>query len=180
MKKLLSLILVAVLAAALVGACAEGHKIGMLPKFKGENYFDGCYVGAQKAAEELGVELVYDGPNQSEATNAKQVEILTGWLSQDFDAIVVSPCDAEGIAPTLKQFQDAGVTVLTFDADAPNDARSFYVNQATAMDIAVAMVDVIANGLIEEGFGPDQSARLALISGSGLDVNQNEWILAIE
>ena len=184
MKKLLSLILVAVIVTSMFAcaASAEGtYKIGMLPKFKGENYFDGCYVGAQKAADELGVELVYDGPNQSEATNAKQVEILTGWFSQgDFDAIVVSPCDAEGIAPTLKQFQDAGVLVLTFDADAPNDARTMYVNAATAKDIAVALVDVIANGLTEEGFGDAQTARLALISGSGLDVNQNEWILAME
>ena len=126
------------------------------------------------------VELVYDGPNQSEATNAKQVEILTGWLSQDFDAIVVSPCDAEGISPTLKQFQEAGVLVLTFDADAPADARTMYVNAATAENIGVALVDVVANGLTEKGFGPDQTARLALISGSGLDVNQNEWILAME
>lgn len=182
MRKLVALILTAVLAVTLLAsvASAEGYKIGMLPKFKGENYFDGCYVGAQKAAEELGVELVYDGPNQSEATNAKQVEILTGWLSADFDAIIVSPCDAEGIAPTLREFQNKGIKVLTFDADTVSDARSMYVNQATAMDIGVALVDVIANGLKEYNFGPDQTARLALISGSGLDVNQNEWILAIE
>lgn len=183
MKKLLSLLLVAVLATALLAGVAmaeEKYKIGMLPKFKGENYFDGCYVGAQKAADELGIELVYDGPNQSEATNAKQVEILTGWLSQDFDAIVVSPCDAEGIASTLKEFQNKGTLVLTFDADAPSDARTFYVNAATARDIGVALVDVIANGLKDYGFGEAQTARLALISGSGLDVNQNEWILAME
>lgn len=183
MKKLLALILVAMIATTLFAgfASAEGTlKIGMLPKFKGENYFDGCFVGAEKAAADLGVELVYDGPNQSEATNAKQVEILTGWLSQDFDAIVVSPCDAEGISPTLKQFQEAGVLVLTFDADAPADARTMYVNAATAENIGVALVDVVANGLTEKGFGPDQTARLALISGSGLDVNQNEWILAME
>ncbi|NLF26806.1 MAG: substrate-binding domain-containing protein [Clostridiales bacterium] len=183
MKKLLALLLVALMATTLLAGVAsaeEPYKIGMLPKFKGENYFDGCYVGAANAAEEFGIELVYDGPHQSEATNAKQVEILTGWLSQDFDAIVVSPCDAEGIASTLRQFQDKGVLVLTFDADAPSDARTFYVNQATPRDIAVGLVDVIANGLIEGGFGPDVPARLALISGSGLDVNQNEWILAIE
>ncbi len=182
MRKLLAIILVALLAlsqAALV-ASAEGYKIGMLPKFKGENYFDGCFVGAEKAAKELGVELVYDGPNQSEATNAKQVEILTGWLSADFDAIVVSPCDAEGIAPTLREFQEKGVKVLTFDADTVTDARELYVNAATAKDIGVALVDVIANGLKEYGFGENQTARLALISGSGLDVNQNEWILAME
>ena len=44
----------------------------------------------------------------------------------------------------------------------------------------MALVDVIANGLTENGFGEDTPARLALISGSGLDVNQNEWILAME
>lgn len=182
MRKLVALMLTAMLAVTLFAsvASAESYKIGMLPKFKGENYFDGCYVGAQKAADELGIELVYDGPNQSEATNAKQVEILTGWLSADFDAIIVSPCDAEGIAPTLRQFQEKGVKVLTFDADTVSDAREFYVNQATAKDIGVALVDVIANGLKEYGFGENQTARLALISGSGLDVNQNEWILAIE
>ena len=181
MKKLLALTLALLVLFATTAAFAESYKIGMLPKFKGENYFDGCYVGAAQAAEDLGIELVYDGPNQSEATNAKQVEILTGWLSAGFDAIVVSPCDAEGLAPTLREFQDAGVTVLTFDADTVTDARSFYVNQATAMNIAVGLVDVIANGLLEGGvFGEDTPARLALISGSGLDVNQNEWILAIE
>lgn len=184
MKKLLSLVLVVILTTALFAGFASAEedtiKIGMLPKFKGENYFDGCYVGAQEAADALGIELVYDGPNQSEATNAKQVEILTGWLSQDFDAIVVSPCDAEGLAPTLREFQDNGVIVLTFDADAPNDARSLYVNAAPAANIAKALVEVVAAGLMELGFGEDQTARLAMISGSGLDVNQNEWILAIE
>ncbi len=180
MKKLVAVTLLLALFF-MTTATAESYKVGMLPKFKGENYFDGCYVGAAKAAEDLGIELVYDGPNQSEATNAKQVEILTGWLSADFDAIVVSPCDAEGLAPTLREFQNAGVLVLTFDADTVNDARSFYVNQATAMDIGVALVDVIANGLLERGvFGEGTPARMALISGSGLDVNQNEWILAIE
>lgn len=184
MKKLVSLLLVLTFAVALLGSVAQAekktYKIGMLPKFKGENYFDGCFVGAEKAAKELGVELVYDGPSQSEATNAKQVEILTGWMSAGFDAIVVSPCDAEGIAPTLREFMAKGVKVLTFDADTVNDAREFYVNQATATDIGVALVDVIANGLKEYGFGGDVTARLAIISGSGLDVNQNEWILAIE
>lgn len=184
MKRLVSLTLALALLLTLFAGVAmaekKAYKIGMLPKFKGENYFDGCYVGAQKAADELGVELVYDGPSQSEATNAKQVEILTGWLSTGFDAIIVSPADAEGIAPTLREFMKKGVRVLTFDADTVTDAREFYVNQATANDIGVALVDVIANGLKEYGFGEDVKARLALISGSGLDVNQNEWILAIE
>lgn len=184
MKKLVALLLILTFVLTMIGGVAlaekKTYKIGMLPKFKGENYFDGCFVGAEKAAKELGVELIYDGPSQSEATNAKQVEILTGWMSANFDAIIVSPADAEGIAPTLREFKNKGVKVFTFDADTVNDARDFYVNPATAMDIGVALVDVIANGLKEYNFGEDTKARLAIISGSGLDVNQNEWILAIE
>ena len=158
----------------------EGYTIAMLPKFKGENYFDGCYVGAQQAADDLGVTLVYDGPNQSEATNAKQVEILTGFIAAGVDAIIVSPCDAEGIAPTLKEAQEKGIVIVTFDADTINEARDFYVNPATATDIAVGLVEAAMIDLKRLGFGDDAPARMALISGSGLDVNQNEWILAIQ
>ena len=152
----------------------------MLPKFKGENYFDGCFVGAKKAADELGIELIYDGPNQSEATNTKQVEILNGFIAAGVDAIIVSPCDAEGIVPTLKEVAAKGIKIVTFDADTLSDAREFYVNAATAQDIAKGLVEAAVKDLVPKGFGEDKPCRLALISGSGLDVNQNEWILGIE
>jgi ABC-type sugar transport system substrate-binding protein len=159
---------------------AKKYRIAMLPKFKGENYFDGCYVGAQKAANELDIELIYDGPNQSETNNAKQVEILNDLIAAQVDAIIVSPMDAEGIAPTLRQAIARGIKVVTFDADTLNDARSFYVNAATATDIGVGLVEALVPGLKANGFGLGTPARIGLISGSGLDTNQNEWILAIQ
>lgn len=169
------------LAAAFAGHASAGEKyrIAMLPKFKGENYFDGCYAGAKKAAAELGVTLIYDGPNQSEATNAKQVEILSGFIAANVDAILVSPCDSSGIVPTLRQAMDKGIAVITFDADTATDARLFYVNQATADDIGAGLVEAIVPGLVKNGFGPGKPARLAAISSSGLDSNQNEWLLAV-
>lgn len=156
-----------------------GYTVAMLPKFKGENYFDGCYKGAQQAADDLGITLVYDGPNQSEATNAKQVEILEGFIAAGVDCIIVSPCDAEGIVPTLQKAKDNGIKVITFDADAPAEAREFYVNAATAADIGKGLVDAAVKDLEAKGVA-GEPCRVALISGSGLDTNQNEWILAIE
>lgn len=167
-------------APAEKGTDGKGYTIAMLPKFKGENYFDGCYVGAQKAADELGVTLVYDGPNQSEATNTKQVEILNGFIAAGVDAIIVSPCDAEGIAPTLKEAAAKGIKIVTFDADTVNEAREFYVNAATAEDIAKGLIEAAVKDLSAKGFGENQKCRLGIISGSGLDVNQNEWILGME
>lgn len=185
MKKTLALTLVLALLLCVCGiASAESgkaYKIGMLPQFIGENYFDGCHVGAIKAAEELGVELVYDGPNQSEATNPKQVEILTGWMAAgDFDAFVVSPCDSEGILPTLYAAQEAGIAVVTFDSDTPDyNARAFFVNQAPSDALAKAMVTIVEEDLRAGGFGEDTPARLALISSTGLDQNANAWALSV-
>ena len=93
---------------AMQSVSAKGEEkltIAMLPKFKGENYFDACKMGAEEAAEELGVTLLYDGPPQDQATNQKQVDILEGWIAQEVDAIVVSPNDPTAIAPTLKKLR---------------------------------------------------------------------------
>jgi len=186
MRKFLALALIATLALSTLGAAfaEEGkpYKIGMLPQFIGENYFDGCRAGAESAAKDFGVNFVYDGPNQSEATNAKQVEILTGWMAAgDFDAFIVSPCDSEGILPTLYAAQEMGIAVITFDSDTPDmNARTFFVNQAPADALAEAMVTIVAEDLAKHGFGEGVGARLAMISSSGLEQNANAWALAVK
>src|SRR6185369_17060972 len=45
-------------------ATATGHKpvIALMPKDKGDPYFVSCKQGAEEAAKELGVELLWDGP----------------------------------------------------------------------------------------------------------------------
>lgn len=199
-KKLLAVVLVVTFLIGLLGGCApassepdvqesnsnenasaqeEPIRIAMLPQFKGENYFDGCKSGAEAAAADLGVELIYDGPNQGEATNAKQVEIVNGFIANGVDAIVIAPCDSEGIASTLQEAMAKGIDVVTYDCDARVDARNIMVNQATAADIGLGLVKAVAEDLKAAGFGPDVPARLALISGSGLDESTNSWCVAI-
>ena len=161
-------------------AAAGDITIAMLPKFKGENYFDACRGGAEEAAEELGIELLYDGPSQDQATNQKQVDILEGWIAQGVDAIVVSPNDPTAIAPTLQKAQDAGIKVLTFDADAQADSRDLFVNQISADAAAKGLLDAAATDLKEKGYGPDKPANIALVSSTGTDANQNAWTEAIK
>lgn len=153
--------------------------VAMLPKFKGENYFDACKGGAQEAADELGITLLYDGPSQDQATNQKQVDILEGWIAQGVDVICVSPNDPTAIAPTLKKAQQNGIKVVTFDADAQEDARDLFINQITAESAAKGLLDGAANDLKEKGYGADKKANIALVSGSGTDANQTAWENAI-
>lgn len=154
--------------------------VAMLPKFKGENYFDACKVGAQEAADELGITLLYDGPSQDQATNQKQVDILEGWIAQDVNVIIVSPNDPTAIAPTLKKAQDADIKVVTFDADAQEDSRDLFVNQITAQAAAKGLLDGAAIDLKAKGYGAGQPANIALVSGSGTDANQTAWEAAID
>ena len=69
------------LGGAVLAAPAAESKlmIAMMPKAKGNAYFVSCKAGADKAAKELGVELLYDGPVDTNA--AKQNEIVENWIT---------------------------------------------------------------------------------------------------
>ena len=158
-------------------AAASDLTIAMLPKFKGENYFDACKVGAEEAAAELGLELLYDGPPQNDATNQNQVNILEGWIAQEVDVIIVSPNDPDAISSTLENARSMGIKVLTFDADA-NSGRDFFVNQVTAEGVAAGLIKSTAEKLEAKGYGPDAPARIAMVSSSETDANQASWVEA--
>jgi len=181
-----SALLLSVLATMGVSALAEGTvKIAMLPKFKGENYFDACKVGAQEAIDELNkdskvVEFLYDEPSQDQATNQKQVDILEGWIAQQVNVIIVSPNDPVAIAPTLKKAMDKGIKVLTFDADAQPDARQLFVNQVASDGVAKGLVEGTAAKLQAKGYGPDKPANIGIVSSAKTDANQQAWLASIK
>src|SRR5215470_11269248 len=74
-------LLIALLAFATITAFAASQKlvIAMLPKAKGNAYFLSCKAGADKAAKELGVELLFDGP--TDTNPSKQNEIVENWIT---------------------------------------------------------------------------------------------------
>ncbi len=172
MKSLLlrfSLLLCATLASAI--AADSKLIVAMLPKAKGNAYFISCKAGAEKAAKELGVELLFDGPTDSNA--AKQNEIVENWITLGVDVIAVAAENKEGISTALRKAQKAGVKVVTFDADALPDSRSFFVNQATPQGIGYGLMDEAARLCGNEG-------EFAIITASLTAANQREWQKHIE
>src|SRR5690606_16683107 len=77
--------------------------IAFLPKSKGNAYFISCKAGAEKAAKELGVQLLFDGPTDSNA--AKQNEIVENWITLGVDVIAVAAENREGISTALRKAQ---------------------------------------------------------------------------
>ncbi len=161
------------LAGVISASAAASSKlvVAFLPKSKGNAYFISCKAGAEKAAKELGVELLFDGPTDSNA--AKQNEIVENWITLGVDVIAVAAENKEGISTALRKAQKAGIKVVTYDADAMPDARSFFVNQATPQGIGHALMDEAARLLNGEG-------EFAIITASLTAANQREWQKHIE
>jgi ABC-type sugar transport system substrate-binding protein len=183
MKKLLSLLTVAALALATGcgksdsseagGAAGGGKKItlALLPKSKGNAYFISCKKGAEKAAKELGIELLFDGPTDPDP--AKQNEIVENWITLGVDAIAAACENKEGISTALRKARAKGIKVITYDADALPDAREFFVNQATPEGIGHALMDEAARLIGPEG-------EFAIITASLTAANMIEWQKHIE
>src|SRR5208282_5647371 len=152
MKRLhLGIILVLTLSSAVgCGARPETKqfKMGMMPKIKSIAYFNACNKGAQEAAAELGIDLVYDGPAKDDVN--EQVRMLEQWISQGFQCIAVAPNHPSIIAPVLKRAQAKGITILTFDADA-DGGREYFINQASYDDIAKTLIDTMAEEIGSRG-----------------------------
>jgi rhamnose transport system substrate-binding protein len=145
--------------------------IAMMPKAKGDPYFVSCKVGADEAAKELGVELIWDGPTGLDA--ARQNEVVDNWITRKVDVIAVAVENRAGISSVLRKARERGIKVLTWDADAEPDARDFFVNQATSEGIANTLTDEAARLL-------GGSGEFAIITGALSAANQNEWIAYIK
>jgi rhamnose transport system substrate-binding protein len=157
--------------AAVLTAADAKLMIALMPKAKGNAYFLSVKAGAEKAAKELNVELLFDGPTDSNA--AKQNEIVENWITLGVDVIAVAAENKEGISTALRKAQKAGTKVITYDADALPDARSFFVNQATPEGIGQGLMDEAARLMNNEG-------EMAIITATLTAANQREWMKHIE
>jgi rhamnose transport system permease protein len=163
--------------AAALHACKSGPApsstltVAMMPKNKGNPYFVSCRKGAEEAAKELGVRLLWDGPTETDP--AKQNEVVESWITRGVDVIAVSVENKDAISTALRKARQKGIKVLTFDADADPDARDFFVNQATPEGIGQVLMDHAARILGGKG-------EFAIVTASLTAANQNEWIKHIK
>jgi rhamnose transport system permease protein len=143
----------------------------MMPKAKGDPYFISCRHGAEEAARELGVDLLWDGPTDLDP--AKQNEVVEAWITSGVDVIAVSVENQVAISTVLRKARERGIRVISWDADAEADARDFFINQATAQGIGTTLTDEAARILAGKG-------EFAIITASLSAGNQNQWIKHIK
>jgi rhamnose transport system permease protein len=145
--------------------------LAMMPKSLHNSYFKSCRVGAEKAARELGVTLLWDAPAKPDA--AKQNEFIEAWITRGVEAIAVACENGEGIADVLRKARQKGIKVVTWDADSTPEARDYFVNQATPEGIGTTLMDEAARLLGGKG-------EFAIITATLTASNLNQWRAVIE
>ena len=145
--------------------------IALMPKSKGNAYFISCKKGAERAASELGAQLIFDGPTDPDP--ARQNEIIENWITLGVDVIAAACENKEGISTALRKARQKGVKVITYDSDAMPDSRAFFVNQATPEGIGSALMDEAARLCGGQG-------EFAIITASLTAANMNDWQRHIE
>lgn len=141
--------------------------IVLVPKATGDPFFTAAESGAKEAAAELGYEINYVGPTTADA--AGQVTTLETALQTKPVAITIAPNDPDAVAPVLQQAMSQGIVVSTFNAEANEDAREFFISQADDQLIAEAIVDTMAEQV-------DGKGKFLLVTSTATAANQKTWL----
>lgn len=103
----------------------EDQTYYMVTFVSGIDYWKDCFRGMQDAAAFLGVNVVYDGTPENDIT--AEVRVFDTIVGQQPDGILLTVINPDGLLPSINAAIDAGVNVVTFDADSPLSKRYAFV-----------------------------------------------------
>ena len=88
--------------------------------------------GAETAAAELGVEIIWIGPDK-ETDVVQQINIVEDMIGKGVNAIVMAACDQDALVDVVKSAQSKGIPVVTIDSGInSDDAVSFVATDNVA------------------------------------------------
>lgn len=94
---------------------ADGKKprVALIPGLTTDSYYTTMRSGAQLAADQFGLELIWQGaPDFNPVT---QVPVLEAVIAQRPDVLLIAPTDTQQLIGPLRRAFDAGITVITVD-----------------------------------------------------------------
>jgi len=114
-----------------------GPNIHLLNPFAADEFWQGCSVGARRAAEAVGATVTELDANNLAQTQANQIDVT---IQQAPDAIMLSPLDSNAVVPQLTKAMGQGIDVFAFNTAAPN-----------ALLTATVAMDEVATGAAAAG-----------------------------
>ena len=93
----------------------ESWTIAVVPKLTSIAWFERMEEGVNEMAATSNNDIFYTGP--TEGDGALQAQVIEDLIAQGVDAIAVVPFSTEALEPVLSRARDAGIVVVTHEAD---------------------------------------------------------------
>ena len=122
---------------------ADAIYIPVISKGFQHQFWQAVESGAQQAADDLGVEITFEGP-ETEAMVDRQIEMLQAALAKDPSAICFAALDTQAAIPLLEEANSRGIPIVGFDSGVDSD-----IPVATAATDNVAAAALAADKMAE-------------------------------
>ena len=166
-KAKLGLVLVSLILGMVLGpACnrpSEGEQkriIAVIPKGVSHFFWQSVHAGAQAAAKETNVEIVWKGPAQ-ETDYTGQINMVEDAINRRVDGIVLAPSHRDSLVPVVERAQNNGIPVTIFDSGIGTERYVSYVATDNLQGGSIA-----AERLAEKLGGKGRIAILGVKAGS--------------
>jgi ribose transport system substrate-binding protein len=139
-------------AGGAAGGAKKAIKIAMIAKSSDNPVFLAARTGAEAAAKELsaksGAQIEVEWLTPPKEDGEVQAQRVRQAVNEGVDAILISCSDAGKVTGAINDAVDRGVTVMTFDSDAPQSKRfAFYgVDDARAGQQTMAELATLLGG----------------------------------
>ncbi|MCV0424920.1 MAG: ABC transporter substrate-binding protein [Roseibium sp.] len=147
------------------GSYAQELYIPLVSKGFQHQFWQAVKLGAEKAADEEGVRITFEGPD-NETMVDRQIDMLSAALANKPVALGFAALDSQAAIPLLRQAQEAGIPVVAFDSGVDSD-----IPIATATTDNVAAAGLAADKMAEKLGGKGKVAVVAhdQTSRTGID-----------
>jgi ribose transport system substrate-binding protein len=154
-----------------VEEAAEEITIAVVPKALDNPVFLDTKIASEAAGEELGITVNFTGSTSSDA--AEQATVVEGLIESGIDGLLISVNDADALTGVINDATAAGIKVATFDSDAPDSDRLFYIG-SNNYELGKACAEEL-NDLVG-----DEEIDLAIMTGVTGASNLEERIDGVE
>lgn len=139
-------LLVAGLTLSACGPASSGkRRIAVIPKGTSHEFWKSIHAGAPRAAKELDVEIIWQGPLK-EDDRSEQIKVVESFIAKGVDGIVIAPLDDKALVQPLKEASAAGIPVIIVDSNVKWEGRKSFIatdNVAGGVAGAKALGDIV-------------------------------------
>jgi len=117
-------------------ACGKGEitaqkpgkklRLAVIPMGTTHEFWKAVHAGAQTAAAELSVEIIWKGPLKEDDRN-EQIQIVETMISAGVDALILSPLDDRALVPPVEEAKKLGIPTVIFNSALSGNLHVAYV-----------------------------------------------------